>query len=223
MKDKGYINIQGWMINELQLKGNELILFAVIHGFSQDGKSKYRGSLSYIEEALQISRRTVVRTLDSLLNKKLITKEFNKTGNLYSVKLSLLDKQVVSKCHTTSDKSIPIGSDKSIHNNNKDNNKDNNNSGDDIAYVIKLFEKIDIKNKTYYGNKTQRAKVQFLIDHHGVDKIETLIDVYLKVKGDRFLPSISSPYEMVDKWSKLEDYFRRKKSDQDDLSDSWIC
>lgn len=222
MKDKGYINIQGWMINELDLKGNELILFAVIHGFSQDGKSKYRGSLSYIEQALKISRRTVVRTLESLLEKKLITKELNQTGNLYSVKMSLLDQKVVSKCHGGSDKSTPVGSVKSIHNNNKYNNKDNNNTSNEVAMVIKLFEKLDVKNKTYYRNKTQRAKAQFLLDEYGYDKVAELIDVYLQFKDERFLPSISNPHEMVEKWSKLGDFFRRKQSEKNELAKRWI-
>ena len=34
-----YIVIQTFMIRELKLKGNELILYALIHGFSQDGTS----------------------------------------------------------------------------------------------------------------------------------------------------------------------------------------
>jgi DNA-binding MarR family transcriptional regulator len=222
MKNEGYINIQGWMINDLQLNGNELLLFAVIYGFSQDGKSQYRGSLTYIENALKISRRTIIRILQKLVDQKLIKKEFNSTGNLYSANLTLLARKGVTKCHQSSDKMSPVSSDKSIHNNNKYNNKDNNNTSNEVAYVIKLFEKLDVKNKTYYKNKTQRTKVEFLIREHGVDRLEQIIDVYLKCKGDRFLPSISSPYEMVEKWSKLADFFQRKKSDQDSIMNNVI-
>lgn len=32
-----YLNIQGWMINKLKLSGNELILFALIYSYAQDG------------------------------------------------------------------------------------------------------------------------------------------------------------------------------------------
>ena len=52
MENENYCTIQGWLINVLGLKGNELILFAIIYGFSQDGKSKYYGSLSYIQKSL---------------------------------------------------------------------------------------------------------------------------------------------------------------------------
>ena len=39
IKKENYVQISGWMISELNLSGNELIAYALIHGFSQDGKS----------------------------------------------------------------------------------------------------------------------------------------------------------------------------------------
>lgn len=222
MKDENYINIQGWMITKLKLTGNELVLYAIIYGFSQDGETKYRGSLSYMQKATNLSKRTIVNLIDRLVKAKLIKKEFNQTGNLYSAEIAPVPEQVVQKVHRGSAKNAPLTSAKNAHNNNKYNNKDNNTSSNEVANMIKLFEKLDIKNKTYYSNKTQRAKAKFLIEHHGVEKISNIIDVILKVKGDRFLPSISSPYDLVEKWSKLEDYFRRKKTDSDELANKVI-
>ena len=37
MKDENYIVLQGWMINKLNLKGNELTVYALIYGYSQNG------------------------------------------------------------------------------------------------------------------------------------------------------------------------------------------
>ena len=48
IKNENFIVIQGFMINELDLKGNELIIYAIIYGFSQDGENKYTGSLNYL-------------------------------------------------------------------------------------------------------------------------------------------------------------------------------
>jgi hypothetical protein len=50
MKNSQYINIQGWMVNELKLKGNDLIIFAIIFGFSQDQESWFNGSLQYLKK-----------------------------------------------------------------------------------------------------------------------------------------------------------------------------
>ena len=47
IKNDNYIAIQGFMVKELELTGNELIAYALVYGFSQDGESKFKGSLNY--------------------------------------------------------------------------------------------------------------------------------------------------------------------------------
>ena len=74
IKDENYIQVAGWMLNELRLKGNELLIYALIHGFSQDGRSTYHGGLSYIAEWTNSTKQGVIKCLKSLLDKKLIMK-----------------------------------------------------------------------------------------------------------------------------------------------------
>jgi len=74
MKDNNYILIQGWMVNRLNLSGNELMVYAVIYGFSQDEESKYEGSGRYISDSLRISRRAVTSILDNLVKKGFLKK-----------------------------------------------------------------------------------------------------------------------------------------------------
>ena len=69
-----YITILDFMVSCLGLKGNELIIFALIYGFSQDNVSDFHGSLTYIQERTNLSRQTVVDVLKKLVEKKLITK-----------------------------------------------------------------------------------------------------------------------------------------------------
>ena len=71
---KGYLNIQAWMRTELNLKGSELLCYALIYGFSQDGKSKYKGSIDYISEWLGIDSRNVFNVIKRLEEKKVIIK-----------------------------------------------------------------------------------------------------------------------------------------------------
>lgn len=61
-----YIVIQDWMISDLQLKGNELLTYSLIYGFSQDGESEFKGSLKYISEFLGISKSTAQRSIISI-------------------------------------------------------------------------------------------------------------------------------------------------------------
>lgn len=74
VNDNNFIAIQGWMRNQLDLKGYELIIYALIYGFSQDGNSKFSGTRRYIAEWCGCSMRTVDNTLASLLNRNLIAK-----------------------------------------------------------------------------------------------------------------------------------------------------
>lgn len=66
VRKESYITIQAFMVNELELKGNELIVYALIYGFSQDGYSWFSGSQSYITKWLGGASRT---TVDSCLRK----------------------------------------------------------------------------------------------------------------------------------------------------------
>lgn len=75
MGKTNYAVVEQWMTQKLNLSGNELLVYAVIYGFSQDGESKYYGSRRYIAEFLNISFATVDRVLLSLVKKGLIIKE----------------------------------------------------------------------------------------------------------------------------------------------------
>lgn len=74
IKDNNFITIQGWMRTKLNLKGNELLIYALIYGFSQDGQSRFTGSRKYIAEWCGCSLDTVDRSLSSLVGKGLLAK-----------------------------------------------------------------------------------------------------------------------------------------------------
>lgn len=74
MKDENYIVIHGWMLNQLNLSGTQLMLYAIIHGFSQDGHSFFTGSLKYLQVATRKSRSTVIDNLMRLEEKGLVLK-----------------------------------------------------------------------------------------------------------------------------------------------------
>lgn len=75
VKNKSYVNIQGWMVAELGLSGNELLVYAIIYGFSQDGEGEFTGSLRYLMDWTGASKNTVMRALVSLEEKGLISKQ----------------------------------------------------------------------------------------------------------------------------------------------------
>lgn len=73
-KKQSYITILDWMVEKYHLKGNELIAYALIYGFSQDGESEYKGSYGYLCKWLGVDRATAIRILKRLESKGLLTK-----------------------------------------------------------------------------------------------------------------------------------------------------
>lgn len=67
MKSDNFVVIQGWMVNELNLKGNDLLVFALIYGFTRDGKTKFASGRNYIAESFNISLPTVDKALQNLI------------------------------------------------------------------------------------------------------------------------------------------------------------
>ena len=67
--------VQGWMVSDLGLKGNELAVYAIIYGFSQAEQQYYTGSAQYLADWIQSSKRTVLAALKSLTEKGCIEKQ----------------------------------------------------------------------------------------------------------------------------------------------------
>ena len=82
IKDENYINIQGWMVNELKLKGNELILYALIYGFSQTDGQVYNGGLQYLADWTSSTKQGVIKNLKSLVEKGYIIKKEATVNNV---------------------------------------------------------------------------------------------------------------------------------------------
>ncbi len=94
LSEKNFIAIADWML-DLNLNTRELLTYALIYSFSQDGKSCYYGSLEYLSKWLGINDRTnAVRYLKPLVEKGLVAKKdirtrANQKGCLY---MTLIDK-----------------------------------------------------------------------------------------------------------------------------------
>ena len=74
IKDENFIVIHGWMTTKLGLKGTELLVYAAVYGFSQDGSSVFAGSRKYLAEWCNCSLRSIDYALKSLTDKGYIIK-----------------------------------------------------------------------------------------------------------------------------------------------------
>jgi len=75
VKSENYVSIQGFMVKELKLKGNELIIYAIVYGFSQTEGQVFNGSLQYLADWTNSTKQGVSKNLKSLVEKDYLQKK----------------------------------------------------------------------------------------------------------------------------------------------------
>lgn len=157
VNDENYINIMGWMVNKLHLKGNELLIYAIIYGFSQAEQQTFSGSLQYLADWTNSTRQGVMKNLKSLLDKGLIEKkDININGVKFCEYCTTELLGVYNKVYRGVQQSLQGGVQQSLQNNinidNTNNNINNNISGkrfkpptvDEVkAYCIERQNNVD--------------------------------------------------------------------------------
>lgn len=191
INDGTYITIQGWMRTDLKLSGNELIVYAIIYGFSQNKQGEFTGSAQYLADWTGCSRRHIMRILNKLVEEKTISKTetvLNNNEKRVSYQAARgYDKmsQGVTKC--------PRGYDKMSHNININNNT--NNITRDTNNVHSCSESLEETHEEtpeefferawqYYPNKRGKGQVseksKERLMSHGWDNVKRAIDRYLE-------------------------------------------
>lgn len=76
-----YVVIQDWML-ELDIDLTEVVVLAVIYGFSQDGETTFRGSWKFLEYHAKCSRKKVYTALKHLVELGYIKKKDKVVGGV---------------------------------------------------------------------------------------------------------------------------------------------
>lgn len=193
-----YVNIQGWMITDLELKGNELIIYAIIYGFSQAENQTFGGGLRYLAEWTNSTKRSVMNCLQSLIDKGYISKNERLINGVKFCEYYATS-PVVNKVHQGGEKSsMGIekssmgGGEKSSPNNININNLNNNLNNNTYVKVVELYHKICVSfprvQKLTDGRKRLiRARLnQFSFEH--IEK------VFLLAEASDFLKGVSGKW-----------------------------
>lgn len=73
MKDNNYVVIQGWMVSQLHLTGNALLVYACIFGFSQGGEW-YTGTAGYLADWCDCQKKYMLKLLKKMTDEGLLRK-----------------------------------------------------------------------------------------------------------------------------------------------------
>ena len=222
--ENGYTRIANEILEQLscvQMSGTEwqfvMCLFRKTYGYN---KSEDWITGSQIVKMTGMKKERVSEAKSRLLGRKIVTEKRNKISfqkdwekwqKLRKSVTGVTEKRnkVLRKSVNTKDNKETITKDTC-----KPSLRIINIMENQIPEVIKLFEPVDPKNKTYYGNKTQRAACEFLLAEYGLEEIKKRTDVLPKTNTMPYFPNITTPCQLRDKWVTLNNQIERHKTDQ---------
>ncbi len=219
----GYISIAHELVEkfaEINIPGNEMRLIWVLWrktwGWTAGAERKKDWdiiSLSQFEKGTKMKHANVAGGLKSLVVKRLLLKgnkgyKFNQNYEEWVVckRLPSMQKTTTPSMQKTTKSS----SQKHTHNRKKERVIEKDPAAEpavsmEIPEIIKSFEAINPACKRHYGIPTQRNACQALIDTYGFEKVQSVIQKTLpRTNKISFLPTITTPYQLFEKWSALE-------------------
>ena len=200
MKENNYITIPGFLRTRLDLKGSELIITALVYGYSQDGDSWFMGKTEYIAEWAGITDKNVLRSLKSLTEKGILEKKEmfvnNKAKRCYyrfNFECVELQNSTVAGCQNSTvagcQNSTVAGCQNSTVNNNINNNINNNNIKKDAKASKENpsgFSQADFSNE----EKTVKASIVYGFTPELLDVRKQVID-----KVDNYFAKLVFPFD----------------------------
>ncbi len=229
MKDENYFTVIGWMANKLGLTGTELLTYAIVYGFTQDGETEYKGSSKYLMETINCSKNTAINALNNLTEKGLIVKiTENINGvvfNRYKVNTDRVPK--FGTPYQNLDRGIPeIGSTPLLKigtSNNSNSIYTGNNNKKDISTslrsvsiskeVSEIVDYLNIKARTSYRSstdKTRRCINARLNEGWTIDDFKAVIDFKVSQWANTDMALYLRPETLFG--TKFENYLQQSKT-----------
>ena len=97
IESRSHVVLEKWMVSELGLHGNKLVVYAIIYGCSLAGNQEFTASINYFCEWLDLSRSQVLSILKELEEARLIhrrsTVRDGITYNSYRAEIPITDEE----------------------------------------------------------------------------------------------------------------------------------
>lgn len=108
------------------------------------------------------------------------------------------------------------------HKRKKENTKEKaETSSADIILLLDIFSSKNPAIKRMYGNVTQRQACRTLIDTYGLERLKKIVlETLPKTNGLQFFPTITTPLQLLDKFTTLESAIKKYQSENNKLKSS---
>ena len=177
-------------------------------------------SLTQFEKGLLASRPAIVHSLKNLVLRNIIVKtpllgnkisySFNKYYDKWVVKTPKLVKYTNN---LSKDALTETSNDALTHKRKKEIIQKKTIAAEppEVNQLLDYFKKT-VNEHINFGNKTERKACTDLLNAYGLDRVKTsLAFLEEKRKTDKYLPLITTPYELWTKWAKIKQHLTAKK------------
>ena len=201
--------IHDFMTEQLQLSGTELLLYALVYNFSQDGNGCFYGSNDYAAKKVGCTRVNVNDKLSRLVKRGLLSRSYGSHNGKPTIDYVAIVPEVCQdsvQCkeslHQMSRK-LTDGCDESLHNNQSDNLNDNQTS---VVNNARTKQKIHFAE---FVTMTEEEH-QKLVDEFGEADTAALIQILDNYKGSKDV-KYKSDYRAIRSWcvDRLEEHKRK--------------
>lgn len=206
VKDRAYITIQSFMVNELKLKGNELLVYAIIYGFSQADGQTFSGNLQYLANWTSSTKQGVIKNLKSLIDKGFIVKKENYINGVKFCEYYSTEFNGVLNI-------VEQGIKLSLPNNIKDNiiynTKENNNTNVLLKEKEKFVPPTIDEIKAYCKERKNKVNAQTFFDYYDVNDWKDKDGKKVKNWKQRIISWEKNNYAKGEEQLSIEEQFAR--------------
>ena len=185
-----YFTVHQFMIKELKLKNNQLMIYALIYGFSRNGDGCWHGSLDSLTDYVGITVQGAIKVLKALESKGLINKKVIYKDNVKRCEYTanFRPKKVLNKVEKGTKQSLEGYS-------TKFRGGTKQSLGNNISYIE--TNKEDEEEKSENSSSTSGLNLM-LKDKHG----NTLAEIICSTMGNDYLEQIISKKKTIDTFFK---------------------
>ena len=192
LENESFIVIKPFMVTDLKLKGNSLLLYALIYGISVN-KGAFYGSIEYMQTWCNASNRNVIDCLQGLIKQGLITKK--KTGNsvIYVAKKYEADTENVDLLKFIESEESSLATVKKVHSKSEESSHNNIDIefNDNIVKSINSKQKKKLsksdKNQEYLNSLTEQQRSDSLKLTNSMKLAFRILDPKFNRKAEQFL------------------------------------
>lgn len=201
--------IHDFMTEQLQLTGTELLLYALVYNFSQDGNGCFYGSNDYAAKKIGCRRECVNRNANSLVEKGLLSRSHGSHNGKPTIDYVAIvpDCAIQSQCAEIAQQvceNRTATCEQIAHNNKGDNLNDNQNT-----VTTSRAKKVELIQYAEFVSMTADEH-QKLVDEFGETDAASLIQILDNYKGSSG-KKYKSDYRAIRSWcvERLEEQKRR--------------